>query len=496
MTSFNALGTALLLGITNNDLVVPVQPFSLGINSNSKIHGPLPQCHSFPCSSSPSSSSSALSAYATSATSMYLDSISNPGPSSSFVGVTNTYLEQLSQIDTSNVVAQQLISMNTDDGGAFDPSSLQRVTEELIQQWNDVAFDGGIPSSTIEPLIALLEDVGNAISSSSSLWDIDITDSKGGNPMDVFETASKTPTSNQALDSLATELNDMAWSTKFKLNNLVSQVDETSNQARDSLTEKLQDLALPTKLNSLASQVDELSSSLENIQPSQVDKMLSSTSDILEKLPASLAPVLDNLELIMLCLIAVPRAIVEEVTDTPLEDVLTNIQKLLGELQESMLQLSIGIREYAVTSSIDAFHHVQSTPPMELVASLVEVVKVVAAVMLAVPRFLVEVGTGQTMDEILAASSHVLSDTNFTDLSVQLIKYASMAPLVLVALLRVLVETISGETVEDALVMASVEMVSLLEEWLPLLAKSVAFLLQQFASLLLEGGSVLGEVLF
>ena len=141
--------------------------------------------------------------------------------------------------------------------------------------------------------------------------------------------------------------------------------------------------------------------------------------------------------------------------------------------------------------------------PLEQAQAVLKTLQMILALVVAIPRAVLEGLTGQTISEIQTN----VSQTDINELSRQLTGFASAVATVLISLLKVVAKSIAflasggnidiGTTTAAAAATAATQedmmanmATFVLEDLLPAVVDGLVLILQQFVMLLLEGGSM------
>lgn len=194
------------------------------------------------------------------------------------------------------------------------------------------------------------------------------------------------------------------------------------------------------------------------------------------------------IEMTVATILSIPRTILDatmmETNPNGMNDLMDGIYGSLAN--DILMPLSEPLRAVAT----------QSSAPLDQAQAVLHTLQMVLGLVVGIPRAALEGMTGLTIDEIQVVVSH----TDVRALADQLSGFASAVSTVLVSLLQVVAQAISMIATKtglgDAIASGQEEMVAglvnfVLEDLLPAILDGLFLILQQFAILLMEGGSAI-----
>jgi hypothetical protein len=200
------------------------------------------------------------------------------------------------------------------------------------------------------------------------------------------------------------------------------------------------------------------------------------------------------IEMVAATIVSIPRALVDatmmETNPNGMDDLMKDIS---GSLTKDVLvPLSQPLRAVAAASGSTT----TTATPLDQAQAVLETLNMVLGLVVGIPRAALEGLTGLTIGELQVQ----LSQTDVKALAEQLSGFASAVSTVLVALLKVVAQAISTIVTQtglgSAMAQSQEELVSdlvnfVVQDLLPAILDGLLLILQQFAMLLLEGGSMI-----
>ena len=477
-------------------------------------------------------------AAAASASTAYLDSLSYQSPAldmDKLVGATSNYLEALSSVSlssTTTTMEELLVHGNKDDG------LIQQVTEEfatVLDTWTT-----GIESST-----TVLS--AQTMTTTPYLWELDTVKSHGHIVKDTVaaETAYHAP---PFLEELSKNFETTIASTSQEIQQLISQLAVTTSQTGTSLTASSSSIrhsatdTLTIGLAALAHSTTAVRQAVTDIVGTTTASVSSSATQAAAVVAAAAgttttaaaksgtaatvghisavayagtqgfdATVQGLLEMITATIVALPRTVLDTTNPNGINALLTDLQT--GLYHDLLLPLTTP-KQTLITASTTG-----TTTPFEQARAVVETLQLILALVVGIPRAVLEGITGETITELQADLSH----TDFVAVVQQVTAVAVTLAKVIISLVTVVTNALtflatavvtatSGDPTTTAAVATATaaataaavaqqeEIIAristfIVDKLLPAVLDGLIFVLQKFITLLIDGGAAIAAAL-